>query len=295
VALVIAIWAEGSAPAPPSNLIVLPNGTTFDAEVVKKTRAIPRDQCEGGQIDKCIFAARERLDRLFLIGDSHAAPWFPALEGLAKAIGASLYVRVQPACLASPVPIFNHRPGRSDTECLQWSEQVLSEIERMRPEIVFIGQASRYQPAQPVTHERLEGQERLAALSRAEKKMIERIVAAGAHIVMFVDTPRFPADPLKCLMKNRNNTSLCQWPEHEAVFSDPFPWSFSHDQPPPGVSVIDLTDQVSWDGFCHAANDTQVLMRDKGHLTASFAATLADTLEKRLAATSQIPLVMRQR
>ena len=295
VTLLAAIWAGSSDRAPGGKLIVLANGSTFDPKLVRKTRAIPRDQCDGGLIEKCIFAVRESPDRLFLIGDSHAAHWFPAVEGFAKAKGASLYVRVRPACLVSAVPIINHRHGRSDTECPQWSEDVLSEIERAKPKLVFIGQASRYQPVRPGTHASLEGEEGHATLSEAEKKMIDRIAATGAHIVMFVDTPRFPNDPLECLMNNRGTTSACRWPKHEVIFSARFPWSFSHDKPPPGVTAIDLTDQLCWDGFCYAANDSHIIMRDKGHMSVSFAASLADTLEQRLDATSQMPLLMRQR
>ena len=72
-----------------------------------------------------------------------------------------------------------------------------------------------------------------------------------------------------------------------------FPWSFKPDKPPPGVTVIDFSDQLCWNGYCYAANDTHVIMRDTHHVTAAYSATLSDILEQRLAGVLRVPLARR--
>jgi hypothetical protein len=48
------------------------------------------------------------------------------------------------------------------------------------------------------------------------------------------------------------------------------------------VGLLDLSDQFCWDDFCHATKDNFVIMRNRHHITASFAASLETVLEQRL-------------
>lgn len=127
------------------------------------------------------------------------------------------------------------------------------------------------------------GEERHTVLAEAERRTIDRILATGAQVVAIADTPWLPQDPLECLMEKSARTWLCRWPM-SAVFSPwRFPSSFPHDRPPQGVTVLDLADQLCWDGFCHAASDNYVIMRDRNHITRAFSLSLSALLEQRLA------------
>jgi SGNH domain-containing protein len=280
VALLVFVRLGGVQPSV-AKQIILPDGTVHDAQQIRKTRSRARECGPKTQNPTCLFGAKESPRRAFLFGDSHAAQWFPAVEAFAEANEVALYARLMPACLVAPISFL--RPTTPlHVDCRQWSEEVVGEIERIKPEFVLIGQASRYEPTRTDSNEKLERQERAEALASAEHALIERIRATGAQVIMIVDTPRLPIDPLRCLMQNRGHTGDCRWPERELVSGDRFPWSLKHNEGRPGVGLLDLTDQLCWEGFCHAANDTQVIMRDEGHVTTSFALSVYKTLAERL-------------
>jgi len=281
-----------------SKHIVLPSGAVFAPNKIKKDRARQYDdechlELRSTKYASCIYAKRSSPRRLFLIGDSHALQWFAPVERFAKKHGLALYARTKSSCIVTSLQLRNKQLGRIYHECDQWRSQVLEEIERMRPEVVLIGSKSRYRPIRPGSSKQLTGKQRLAALAKAEREMLNRIAATGAQVVMIADIPELPDDPLDCLLENKDSTRLCKWPKKQVLPPNRFPWSFEHDKPPRGVHVLDLSDKLCWDGFCHAANDTHVIMRDRRHVTHSFAATLAPVLEQRLTRVLRTPIARR--
>ena len=299
VTLLIVVSAESLGREAGRRNIVLPNGVAFAPKQVKRDRASPyRDDCHVGlratNYASCIYAKRNSPHRLFLIGDSHALQWFPAVEGFAEKYDLALYSRTKSDCMVAEVSVFSRRLGRIYHECDQWRARVLEEIERIRPEMVIIGLSStRQAPVRPGTSDQWTGAERLAVFAEVERKMIKRIAATGAQLVMIADTPTLPADPLDCLVESGGSTWRCRWPEQETLPRNGFPWSFKPDKPPPGVTVIDFSDQLCWNGYCYAANETHVIMRDTHHVTAAFSATLSDVLEQRLAGVLRVPIAGR--
>ena len=299
VTLLIVVSAESLGREAGRRNIVLPNGVAFAPKQVKRDRASPyRDDCHVGlratNYASCIYAKRNSPHRLFLIGDSHALQWFPAVEGFAEKYDLALYSRTKSDCMVAEVSVFSRRLGRIYHECDQWRARVLEEIERIRPEMVIIGLSStRQAPVRPGTSDQWTGAEKLAVFAEVERKMIKRIAATGAQLVMIADTPTLPADPLDCLVESGGSTWRCRWPEQETLPRNGFPWSFKPDKPPPGVTVIDFSDQLCWNGYCYAANETHVIMRDTHHVTAAFSATLSDVLEQRLAGVLRVPIAGR--
>jgi peptidoglycan/LPS O-acetylase OafA/YrhL len=276
--------------------ITLPGGTTLDPERVMRDRAASyADNCELGfdqtEYGICIYGSRLSRRKLFLVGDSHAAQWLGAAEQVAERYGFALYLRTKSACTATEVPLFHERFRRRYHECEEWRAKVLKEIEQLKPELVLIAESShRSTPMRPKTGQLLIGEGRVSALAEAERRTIQRIAAAGSRVAMIVDTPLLPRDPIDCLVQNSTQTELCRWLERDVLPLRRFPWSFNHDNPPRGVTVIDLSDHLCWGGFCYAANRDHVIMRDDNHVTASFSASLGDAFAQRLMGTLRVPM-----
>ncbi len=288
VTLLIVLSAETVERWVGTQYIVFPSGAIFDPLKLKEARKAARAggchlSYEATEYKTCIFGRRDSTRRMFLIGDSHATQWFPAVELFAKDQGFALYGRAKSACITAPVTVFNKVLGRAYRECDVWRERLLAEIERVKPELVLIGLISQYSPLRPGTDEPLTGEERLAALADAERKMVERIVATGARVGLFADTPALPESPLHCLFAHKGHLWRCRWPADKALPRNGFPWAFKQGALPRGVLVLDFSDQICWDGFCHAANDDQVIMRDKSHIAPDFSASLSELLAQRLA------------
>lgn len=271
-----------------SRYIVLESGTAFDPVALEQAhKALGAYSCnlsfKNTAYKACRFGRRDSARRIFLIGDSHAMHWLPAVERLAKGLGFALYARTKSACITAPVAVFNRKLGRRYYECEEWRERLFREIEDVKPELVLIGLSSRHLPLRPGTDEQLEGDERLAALAEAERKMIARIIATGARVGLLADTPWLPENPLECLSEHKESLAECRWKEEKAIQQDGFPWSLKSGEAPPGVRVLDLRDQFCWDGYCHAATDRFIIMWDGHHMTRAFSASLSEVLTQRLA------------
>lgn len=79
-----------------------------------------------------------------LLGDSHAAHWFPALARLAENSQWRLLSLTKSGCPAAAVSVFNAALRRDYVECDRWREDALRRIAGYRPELVVIGNSAAY-------------------------------------------------------------------------------------------------------------------------------------------------------
>jgi peptidoglycan/LPS O-acetylase OafA/YrhL len=96
----------------------------------------------------CVFGDTQAPRTVVLIGDSHAAQWFPALERLATHERFRLIAWTKSGCpLAPGVHVYLPAIGRDYTECAAWTTSVLRRLEAMpRPSMVILGRTSTYLP-----------------------------------------------------------------------------------------------------------------------------------------------------
>ncbi len=77
----------------------------------------------------CVFGDVAARRTVVLIGDSHAAQWFPALERLAQRERFRLVSWTKSGCpFALGVHIYLPALGRDYTECLAWQQRVLHDL-----------------------------------------------------------------------------------------------------------------------------------------------------------------------
>jgi len=142
-----------AAPAPTSS----PTPRTTDGHVVAtawpdgpltpapaKARAdLPIIYTDGCHLDHqsttspaCVFGDPASPTTVVLLGDSHAAQWFPALVALADKHRWRLVVRTKSGCPAPDVTIFNRSLKRAYAECDTWRTRVLDELATTKPALV---------------------------------------------------------------------------------------------------------------------------------------------------------------
>lgn len=98
----------------------------------------------GSKIRKdCIFGDIRANRSVALLGDSHAAQWFPALEIWAKKRGYKLYTYTKSSCPALKVPIKDNG-GFKAANCVAFRNEALAQIERLKPELVILGNFEHY-------------------------------------------------------------------------------------------------------------------------------------------------------
>jgi hypothetical protein len=240
------------------------------SEVKGDLPEIYRDGCFATAEDvaprPCQYGDRDGAVHVMLLGDSHAAQWLPALSILAHQQHWRLSVHAKGACpFVTQMVEKNQKPYEA---CLEWDKRVLAELQAGPPDVVIISQ---------VSDKRLFGQKpRPELMAAALAATWRELRALGATVIVLRDTPVFNLDPTDCLSQNVN----CAGRLRDVSRPSPIPIALALQ---PEVQSIDMTDQLCPDGRCSAAIGNLVVWRDKHHLTATFAKTLAPVLGQRIA------------
>ncbi|WP_179808922.1 acyltransferase family protein [Nocardiopsis sinuspersici] len=227
------------------------NQTTFDAEVIT-----------------CVYGSDDPVRTVALVGGSHAAHWFPALEGIALARGWRLLNIVKGACLFTDAP--QTYRGEPYTSCTEWNRGVMAELGRLRPDTVFT----------TGTTTSLD-----ASAGYGEEQVVDGYVDRwreledmGIGVVAVRDTPRFRFDVPTCLAEAGPDECVSA-PEESMAPVSPLEGL----DLPANVTVLDLTDRFCGSGVCRPVIGNVLVYWDSGHVGATFMRTLAPELERRWA------------
>jgi hypothetical protein len=79
-----------------------------------------------------------------LLGDSHAAQWFPALEKISTIGKLNLISMTKSSCPAILQTVKNAWLGRAYNECDEWKDNVLKLLDDIRPQYVIISSSQIY-------------------------------------------------------------------------------------------------------------------------------------------------------
>lgn len=93
--------------------------------------------------EECIFGDRNAKKSVVLLGDSHAAQWFPALEIWAKERNFKLYTFTKSSCPALDIPLRDNG-GFKAAECANYRKEALAAIDRIQPALVVLGNFEHY-------------------------------------------------------------------------------------------------------------------------------------------------------
>jgi peptidoglycan/LPS O-acetylase OafA/YrhL len=237
----------------------------------------------------CFYGRVDSRHTIALMGDSHAAQWFPAVEKLALAHGARLAVFVKAACPVATVEPFDARLRRPYVECTTWREEVLQRLAQLRPKLVIAGNSSFYEAFVGG------GDPQAPAQWRAGwQTTLDRVAAIGSPVVMLRDTPRPPSHVPRCLgeawLRQDKSPAACSFGLSSSLLTNAFELERSAAQGREGVWLVDMTDTICPGPVCAVQRDGVILYHDAQHLSARFASSLADALWRRMPTAAQSAL-----
>jgi peptidoglycan/LPS O-acetylase OafA/YrhL len=223
----------------------------------------------------CVFGDASAARTVVLIGDSHAAQWFPALERLALHERFRLIAWTKSGCpLAPGVHLYLPAIGRDYTECLAWSASVLRQLHAMpRPSLVILGRTSTYLPqvlapdGDQVSDEH--ARELWGAGVASAVSSLERV---ADRVVVLRDTPHAPWDVPACISWDPDSTARCNFPRARDGHSDDAEYAAERAAGVPRGAYSDPAPAVCPRATCKAVVDGVITYRDDNHLTAAFAA-----------------------
>ncbi|MFL1427323.1 MULTISPECIES: acyltransferase family protein [unclassified Nocardiopsis] len=234
------------------------NQTTADAEVIV-----------------CEYGSDRPVRTVALVGGSHAAHWFPALEALALEHDWRLLNIVKGACLFTDAP--QTYKGEPYTSCARWNRGVMAELRRLRPDTVFT----------TGTTTSLD-----SSAGFGEEQVVEGYVERwrelgelGIDVVAVRDTPRFGFDVPECLARAAPSDPVGQ-ADPDACTTAPGD-SLAPRSPlkgaalPANVTVLDLTDVFCDADVCRPVIGNLLVYWDASHIGATFMRTLAPELDRR--------------
>ena len=220
----------------------------------------------------CAYANKKGTFTLALVGDSHAAHWFPAILAVANARGWRLVPFIKLSCRFMDMPLYSHWYQRMYTECDTWRKLVVAKLKTLKPDLVIEASIR-----DRVTTDATDPDQ--VHQGQAMARLLQQVPGAKALIV---DTPISKYNVPSCLSSNRSDVRPCETTRSFAL------------GPSPGVvektaadilgaTLIDMTPLICPAGdTCPVVIDGMIVYRDSQHMTATFAASMWGSIDDRL-------------
>ena len=220
----------------------------------------------------CIFGDPSSPTTVVLIGDSHAAQWFPAFARLANVEHWRLVTMTKSACTPADLTVYNGNYKRAYAECDAWREKAFDQIAATHPSLVVMAMSRSYIL--------VDGSSTTTVAQRPDlwdagiAKSLARLATTADHVALIGDTPRSNVDPPVCLSKHLDDVLACATPSKSAIDAK----RTAADQAlatAAGATFIDPTSWVCPSEPCPVVIGSYLVFRDSHHLTTPFSTALA--------------------
>ncbi|HET9083035.1 MAG TPA: SGNH hydrolase domain-containing protein [Candidatus Limnocylindrales bacterium] len=223
----------------------------------------------------CVYGRKDGKT-VFLIGDSHAAHWFPTFQRLANEQDWRLVSLTKSACPVADVAVYNGTLKREYTECDTWRAAVLDRISREKPAMVVVSDSRIGQlwvDGTPVPYT-----DREDLWATGLERSLDGLRRLTDHLVVIGDTPRPAKDAPVCVSDHLDNALACATPLSQAIAPA---WTATERtvSGETGATFIDPTAWLCPTVPCPAVIGKVLVYRDGHHMTTPFARALAPYLE----------------
>ena len=218
----------------------------------------------------CAYANKKGTFTVALVGDSHAAHWFPAILAIAKDRGWRLVPFIKLSCRFLDMPLYSHWYQRMYTECDTWRKLVVTRLRALKPDLVIEASLRDLVTTNATDSDQVHQGEAMA-------RLLQQVPGTKAIIV---DTPISKYNVPSCLSSHRSDVRPCETPLSFAL--GPSPGIVETTAAAAlGATLIDMTPLIcpGPGDTCPVVIDGMIVYRDNQHMTATFAASLRATLE----------------
>lgn len=223
------------------------------------------------KVQVCTFGNPSAKHTAILIGDSKAAHWFPAYRQIFDNPQWRFLVITKSACPMVDAPYVALPLRREYTECARWREEAVRKVIAMRPDVVIMGESVTYPFAK---NQWVSG----------TKQVLDDLKGSVGRVYLMLPTPelsfngRLCAEPRGRFYAALTGQSHCSENAHTAQFDNVTRWLIAAATPFTNVQIVDMTNQVCPGALCRSEIDGKIVFSDAGHMTATFARTLAPAL-----------------
>ena len=216
--------------------------------------------------EPCVYGSATAPMTIALVGDSHAAQWFPALHVIAQERGWRLLSFTKSLCPPVDTTIYVPALQRSYVECESWSADVWEILASIGPDVVVLGAFGGYD---------VEEDDWLAGMGRS----LRSASRVSGEVVFLRPTPIPGFDTVRCVARKAwqewaRGDEACAFAVAEGL-TDFHDGELAAADRHPNVTTLDLTNAVCPNPMCTVERGGMMVFRDKDHLTATFARSLA--------------------
>lgn len=222
---------------------------------------------------RCVYGVPDAPTTAVLLGDSHGLQWFGAMHRLARREGWRLVSLTRAGCTSADVTYA--------ARCDRWRRLALRRIERERPALVVVSNATSSKYRVTRGGRKLSRRASQPILVRGFARTLRRLRATGAAVAVIQDQGFAPKDVVACVARHRQRPDRC-------TFRMRRPARLAFDakatRRTTGARLIDPLEVLCGRGArrCRAVIDGRLVYRNDYHLTATFSASTASWLAGRL-------------
>ncbi len=279
----------GDGPAPTAAAVVWPTGP-LTPDLAKARADLPAVYSDGCHLSNprttyptCAFGDTASKTVVFLVGDSHAAQWFPTMETIAAAQHWRLLTRTKSGCPAPDVTIFSRSVKRAYDECDTWRAAVLAEIASTHPALVVAAGTRTDSLVDRATGQKIDASKAGAEWQAGWVRTLKGLAKDGVPTAVLRDTPWPGRDVPSCVQQHRADPSAC---DLSRTALDPAVYDVGTVKGIATAHAVDLTSLLCDTARCPVTLGKYLVYRDTSHLTATFATALAPYLGAKL-----VPLI----
>src|SRR6185295_3844824 len=202
------------------------------------------------KLNACRYGDKSSSIKIVLIGDSHAAQWFPPLQTIADREGLELIVMAKGGCPAPSVSIPTATLART---CPIWRDKAVKFIADEHPDLVIVTGSRHYPNSDQEWHDGFS-----ATLGRL-RGLTPRVLVLG-------DNPDSRTDPATCLSAHLTDVKACINTRSEAIETGKLDVERTVAQQN-GARFVDTSDWLCTDTACPLIIGDILMFRDINHLT----------------------------
>lgn len=224
----------------------------------------------GTAFGTCVYGDTAADRSVVLVGDSHAAQWFPALSQLAADEHWKLVSMTKSGCPATAATLPHPTDaGRTYTECRDAHQDIVKRVRALKPDLVLISSLIPFKK---------ENNRSAAAWFSGVSSFASELRTAGAgQVTVLGDTPRPAGNVPDCLAKNLDSAQKCSVATDTAAV----PAVEERMRTAADKAGADYQSTTGWlclDGTCPTIVSDILLYRDDSHLTPPAALWLSGQL-----------------
>nr|WP_240491964.1 acyltransferase family protein [Mycobacterium alsense] len=262
-----AVAASVGLKAVPSNLTPPLGGVTTELKSLYLHGCL-RNFFEVGQ-PECTSGDTTSTTTVALVGDSHAAMWYPAFEQIATQRHWRLETMTKAACPMLDLPTINRAADRAYTECDQWRNQITTRLQAERPRLVVFSMMRSYSQAGITSYN--------PAWVDALNRLVTQLRGTGAQVWVLGPVPNPLLVVPDCLAGHLDDAAACAPSTSSAVNRAGIAAEAAATKTG-GGHYSDLTELFCTADRCPVIVGNALVYVDESHLTPAYSRQLAPVM-----------------